>query len=69
MLNQPLKPALAIWKNLQADAQTEPSMEAQYVLDGGALLHRLRWPQIPTPYRDLAFSFVTTSPRCMEHLL
>ena len=59
MLNQPQKPALAdaIWENLQADAKTEPPREAQYVLAGETLLHRVPWPQTCTTYRDLCLLY------------
>ena len=42
---KPQKPALAdaIWAKLPSDA-TGPKGEVQYVLDGGALLHRIPWP-------------------------
>ena len=44
MLLKPQKPALAdaIWAKLPSDA-TGPKSEVQYVLDGGALLHRIPW--------------------------
>ena len=40
------KPVLAnaLWKSIH-ESQQEPSEDVQYVLDGGALLHRLPWPQ------------------------
>ena len=43
---QPNKPVLAnaLWKSIH-ESQQEPSEDVQYVLDGGALLHRLPWPQ------------------------
>ena len=46
MLLKPQKPALAdaIWAKLPSDA-TGPKGEVQYVLDGGALLHRVPWPR------------------------
>ena len=36
--------ANAWWKSIH-ESQQEPSEDVQYVLDGGALLHRLPWPQ------------------------
>ena len=43
---KPQKPALAdaIWAKLSSDA-TGPKDEVQYVLDGGAVLHRIPWPR------------------------
>ena len=45
---QPNKPVLAnaLWKSIH-ESQQEPSENVQYVLDGGALLHRLPWPLDP----------------------
>ena len=45
---QPNKPVLAnaLWKSIN-ESQQEPSEDVQYVLDGGALLHRLPWPLDP----------------------
>ena len=45
---QPNKPVLAnaLWKSSN-ESQQEPSEDVQYVLDGGALLHRLPWPLDP----------------------
>ena len=33
-----------MWKSIH-ESQQEPSEDVQYGLDGGALLHRLPWPQ------------------------
>ena len=54
MLLKPQKPALAdaIWAKLPSDA-TEPKGEVQYVLDGGALLHRIPWPRGFPKYREI----------------
>ena len=44
--SQPNKPVVAnaLWKSIH-ESQQEPSEDVQYVLDGGALLHCLPWPQ------------------------
>lgn len=44
-LRQPQKPALAdaLWAKLTNDATSGPSDDVRYVLDGGALLHRIPW--------------------------
>ena len=34
----------ALWKSIH-ESQWEPSEDGQYILDGGALIHRLPWPQ------------------------
>ena len=54
MLLKPKKPALAdaIWVKLPSDA-TGPKGEVQYVLDGGALLHRIPWPRVFPKYREI----------------
>ena len=64
MLLQPQKPVLAdaIWAKLPSDP-AGPTGEVQYVLDGGALLHRIPWPRGFPTYRgicDLYCSYVTT---------
>ena len=54
MLLKPQKPALAdaIWAKLPSDA-TGPKGEVQYVLDGGALFHRIPWPRGCPKYREI----------------
>ena len=46
---QPTKSVLAdvLWKDVQEE-QPKPNGEVQYVLDGGALLHRIPWPRRST---------------------
>ena len=46
MLRKPQKPVLAdaMWSMLSEASKIEPSGVTKYVLDGGALLHRLSWP-------------------------
>ena len=46
-LGQPQKATLAdaLWTKLSSDAKSGPSGNVQYVLDGGALLHRVPWPR------------------------
>ena len=43
---QPNKAVLAdyLWKSMKEE-QRNPSGDVQYVLDGGALLHRVPWPR------------------------
>ena len=57
MLLKPQKPALAdaIWAKLPSDA-TGPKVEAQYVLDGAALL-RIPWPQGFPKYREICHMY------------
>ena len=54
MLPKLQKPALvdAIWAKLPSVA-TGPKGEVQYVLDGGALLHRIPWPRGFLKYREI----------------
>ena len=54
MLLQPQKPVLAdaIWAKLPFDP-AGPAGEVQYVLDGGALLHRIPWPRGFPTYMDI----------------
>ena len=54
MLLKPQKSALAdaIWAKFPSDA-TEPKGEVQYVLDGGALLHRISWARGFPKYREI----------------
>ena len=51
---KPQKPALAdaIWLKLPSDA-AGPKGEVQYVLDCGALLHRIPWPRGFPKYREI----------------
>jgi len=46
MLRQPQKPVLAdaLWTTLTLEAKTQPEGNVQYVLNGGAILHRVPWP-------------------------
>ena len=55
---QPNKPVLAnaLWKSIHK-SQHEPSEDVQYVLDGGALLHSLPWPQ-GSIYDDMCQMYV-----------
>lgn len=54
-LRQPQKPALAdaLWAKLSPGATSGPAGEVQYVLDGGALLHRIPWPRGSITYQDI----------------
>ena len=54
-LRQPQKPALAdaIWAKLPPDATSGPTGYVQYVLDGGALLHRIPWSRGTATYQDI----------------
>ena len=58
MLLKLRKPALAeaIWAKLPSDA-TGPKGEVQYVLDGGALLHRIPWPRGFPKYRGICDTY------------
>ena len=63
MLRQPQKPALAdaLWAKLTPEAKTQPKGNVQYVLDGGALLHRVSWPRGSPNYkvvRDLYCTYM-----------
>lgn len=54
-LRQPQKPALAeaLWAKLSPEAKTQPEGNVQYVLDGGALLHRVPWPRGSPTYKEV----------------
>jgi len=54
-LRQPQKPALAeaLWVKLSPEAKTQPKGNVQYVLDGGALLHRVPWPRGSPTYKEV----------------
>lgn len=54
VLLKPQKPifAAAIWPKLRSDS-TGSEGELQYVLDGGALFHRIPWPQGFQKYREI----------------
>ena len=54
-LRQPQKPALAeaLWAKLSPDAKTQLEGNVQYVLDGGALLHRVLWPRDSPTYKEV----------------
>lgn len=53
-LRQPQKSMLAesLWATLSSAAKTGPTHRVNYVLDGGALLHRLPWPR-QTTYQEI----------------
>ena len=55
---QPNKAVLAdcIWKSMK-EKQRNPSGDVQYVLDGGALLHRIPWPRGST-YESVSHLYV-----------
>ena len=56
MLREPQKSVLAdaLWAKVPALSDTtEPTGDIQYVLDGGALLHRIPWPRGSPTYREL----------------
>ena len=55
MLLKPQKPALAdaIWAKLPSDP-TGPNGEVQYMLDGGALLHRIPWSKGFPTYKEIS---------------
>lgn len=63
MLLQPNKPALAdaIWLKLSPQTQVESTAnekDLKFVLDGGALLHRVPWPSPGTAtYREVCISY------------
>ena len=48
--------AEAIWSRVNAD-MPEPPTVVQYVLDGGALLHRLPWPGGSPTYREICLAY------------
>ena len=54
ILRQPQKPALtdAPWTKITPGTKTKPRRNVQYVLDGGALLHRVPWPRGPPTYKS-----------------
>ena len=57
----PLKPNKAVladylWKSMK-EGQRNPSGDVQYVLDGGALLHRVPWPRRST-YESVSHLYV-----------
>ena len=54
VLLKPQKPifAAAIWPKLRSDS-TGSEGELQYFLDGGALFHRIPWPQGFQKYREI----------------
>ena len=53
--NKPIL-ANALWKSIH-ESQREPSEDVQYLLDGGALLHRQPWPQ-GSIYDDVCHMYV-----------
>ena len=60
-LKQPQKPALAdaLWAKLTPEAKTQPEGNVQYVLDGGALLHRVPWPRGSPTYKEVCDLYCT----------
>ena len=60
-LRQPQKPALAdaLWTRLTPEAKTQPEGNVQYVLDGGALLHRVPWPRGSPSYKEVCDLYCT----------
>lgn len=59
-MREPQKSVLAgaLWAKVSAlSSATEPSGDVQYVLDGGALLHRIPWPHGSPTYRELALLY------------
>ena len=63
MLRQPQKPAQAdaLWTKLTLEAKTQLKGNVQYVLDGGAFLHRVPWLRGSPTYkvvRDLYCTYV-----------
>ena len=61
MMNPAQKPGLAdaIWSTLSPDAKTGPTTQVHYVLDGGALLHRVPWPRGNGTYRDVLAAYTS----------
>ena len=61
MMNPAQKPgpADAIWSTLSPDAKTGPTTQVHYVLDGGALLHRVPWPRGNGTYRDVLAAYTS----------
>ena len=59
MLRQPQKPVLAdaLWAKLTGDATSGPSGDVRYVLDGGALLHRIPWPRGSPTYKEVCILY------------
>ena len=66
-LRQPEKASLsdALWEKLSEQAKTGPNGQVKYVLDGGALLHRVPWPKLVT-YESCAKSTATSCSGGME---
>ena len=61
MMNPAQKPGLAdaIWSTLSPGAKTGPTTQVHYVLDGGALLHRVPWPRGNGTYRDVLAAYTS----------
>ena len=59
LLRKANKPVLAdaIWTRTKNDHAVEPTGNVHYVLDGGALLHRVPWPR-NVPYSDILSLYV-----------
>ena len=60
-MNPAQKPGLAdaIWSTLSPDAKTGPTTQVHYVLDGGALLHRVPWSRGNGTYRDVLAAYTS----------
>ncbi len=58
---EPQKSALAdaLWANVSMDT-SQPPNDVQYVLDGGALLHRIPWPTGTPTYREICLLYCST---------
>ena len=65
MMNPAQKPGLAdaIWSTVSPDAKTGPTTQVHYVLDGGALLHRVPWPRGNGTYRDVLATYTSNVSR------
>ncbi|KAK3732868.1 hypothetical protein QZH41_002222 [Actinostola sp. cb2023] len=55
VLRQPQTPVLAdaLWAKLTGDATSGPPGDVRYVLDGGALIHRIPWPRGSATYKEV----------------
>ena len=60
-MNPAQKPGLAnaIWSTLGLHAKTGPTTQIHYVLDGGALLHRVPWPRGNGTDRDVLAAYTS----------
>ena len=59
------KPALAdaLWAKLTPEAKTQPKGNVQYVLDRGALIHRVSWPRGSPNHKVVRDLYRTYVPR------